>query len=105
MLNIAGIGILAYELEQNVNDLNPELTAKMAKANKDVVVGIKSAHWWAPNYLSVERAVEAGKLADIPVMVDFGYFLPERPYSRMVTEILRPGRHQHTLLPLARAAG
>jgi dihydroorotase len=24
-------------------------------------------------------------------MVDFGYFLPERPYSRMVTEILRSG--------------
>ena len=91
MLNIAGVGILAYDLEQNVHDLNPELTAKMAKQHKDVVVGIKSAHWWAPNYISVERAVEAGKLADIPVMVDFGYFLPERPYSRMVTEILRPG--------------
>jgi predicted amidohydrolase len=58
---------------------------------KDVVVGIKSAHWWAPNYISMERAVEAGKLTDVPVMVDFGYFLPERPYSRMVTEILRPG--------------
>lgn len=91
MINIAGIGILAYELEQNVNDLNPQLTAKMAKANKDVVVGIKSAHWWAPNFISVERAVEAGKLANVPVMVDFGYFLPDRPYSRMVTEILRPG--------------
>jgi dihydroorotase len=91
MLNIAGIGILAYELEQNVNDLNPELTAKMARENKDVVVGIKSAHWWAPNFISVERAVEAGKLANVPVMVDFGYFLPDRPYSRMVTEILRPG--------------
>src|SRR5688500_17925564 len=91
MLNIAGVGILAYELEQNVNDLNPELTAKMAKAHKDVVVGIKSAHWWAPNFISVERAVEAGKLANVPVMVDFGYFLPDRPYSHMVTEILRPG--------------
>jgi dihydroorotase len=91
MLNIAGVGILAYDLEQNVHDLNPELTAKMAQQHKDVVVGIKSAHWWAPNYISVERAVEAGKLANIPVMVDFGYFLPERPYSRMVTEILRPG--------------
>ena len=91
MLNIAGVGILAYELEQNVNDLNPELTAKMAKEHKDVVVGIKSAHWWAPNFISVERAVEAGKLANVPVMVDFGYFLPDRPYSRMVTEILRPG--------------
>jgi dihydroorotase len=91
MINIAGTGILSYELEQNVQDLNPELTAKMATANKDVVVGIKSAHWWAPNFISVERAVAAGKLAGVPVMVDFGYFLPERPYSHMVTEILRPG--------------
>jgi dihydroorotase len=91
MLNIAGIGILAYELEQNVHDLNPEVTAKMAKEHKDVVVGIKSAHWWAPNFISVQKAVEAGKLADIPVMVDFGYFLKERPYQDMVTDILRPG--------------
>ncbi|MGH9721781.1 MAG: amidohydrolase/deacetylase family metallohydrolase [Bryobacteraceae bacterium] len=91
MLNIAGTGILAYELEQNVNDLDPALTAKLAKENAGVVVGIKSAHWWAPNFISVERAVEAGKLANVPVMVDFGYFLPERPYPRMVTGILRPG--------------
>ena len=91
MVNIAGTGILAYELEQNVHDLNPELTAKIAKEHQDVVVGIKSAHWWAPNFVSVEKAVEAGKLAGVPVMVDFGYFLKERPYSHMVTEILRPG--------------
>ena len=91
MINIAGTGILGYELEQNVNDLVPEAAARVAKEHKDVVVGIKSAHWWAPNFLSVERAVEAGKLAGIPVMVDFGYFLKERPYSHMVTEILRPG--------------
>jgi dihydroorotase len=91
MINIAGTGILSYELEQNINDLNPELTAKMAQQHKDVVVGIKSAHWWAANYISVERAVEAGKLANVPVMVDFGYFLKNRPYSHMVTEILRSG--------------
>jgi dihydroorotase len=91
MINIAGTGILAYELEQNVNDLVPEQAARVAKEHKDVVVGIKSAHWWAANFLSVERAVAAGKLANIPVMVDFGYFLKERPYSHMVTEILRPG--------------
>jgi dihydroorotase len=63
----------------------------MATENADVVVGIKSAHWWAPNFLSVQKAVEAGKLAGIPVMVDFGYFLKERPYQTMVTDILRPG--------------
>jgi dihydroorotase len=91
MINIAGTGILSYELEQNINDLSPELTAKMAQQHKDVVVGIKSAHWWAANYISVERAVEAGKLANLPVMVDFGYFLKNRPYSHMVAEILRSG--------------
>ena len=91
MLNIAGVGILAYELEQNVHDLNPEVTAKLAREHKDVVVGIKSAHWWAPNFISVQKAVEAGKLADVPVMVDFGYFLKERPYQTMVTDVLRPG--------------
>ncbi|HYZ84363.1 MAG TPA: amidohydrolase family protein, partial [Bryobacteraceae bacterium] len=27
----------------------------------------------------------------VPVMVDFGYFLPERPFWQLVTEKLRPG--------------
>jgi dihydroorotase len=35
--------------------------------------------------------VEAGKLANLPVMVDFGYFRPERPYWQLVTQHLRPG--------------
>lgn len=91
MINIVGAGILSYEMEQNVHDLDPEKAAAMAMKNKDVVVGFKSAHWWAANFLSVERAVQAGKIANMPVMVDFGYFLKERPYSHMVTEILRPG--------------
>lgn len=91
MLNITGMGIPNYEVEQNPEDLDPVTTAQMAKKHKDVVVGIKSAHWHAPNYLSVERAVEAGNLAGIPVMVDFGYFLKERPYQTLVTDKLRPG--------------
>jgi len=92
MLNIAGIGMyLGDEGEQNPADMDPQKTADMAKKHSDVVVGIKSAHWRAPNFISVEKAVEAGKLAAIPVMVDFGYFLPERPYQQLVLEKLRPG--------------
>ncbi len=91
MLNIAGIGMLVDELEQNPADMDPQKTAEVAKKNADVVVGIKSAHWRQPNFISVEKAVEAGKLADIPVMVDFGYFLPERPYQQLVLDKLRPG--------------
>src|SRR2546425_507837 len=39
----------------------------------------------------VERGVEAGTLANIPVMVDFGEFRPERPFQELVLKKLRPG--------------
>jgi dihydroorotase len=35
--------------------------------------------------------VEAGTIANIPVMVDFGTFRPERPYEELVSSKLRPG--------------
>ena len=37
------------------------------------------------------RAVEAGTLAALPVMVDFGARKPERPLAELVTRKLRPG--------------
>ena len=91
MLNIVGLGLITDDIEQNVHDMDPKATAEMARKHKDVVVGIKSAHYQGREWVSVERAVEAGTLANIPVMVDFGYFLPERPYYQLVTEKLRPG--------------
>lgn len=91
MLNIVGTGMINNEIEQNPADMEPEKTAEMAKKHADVIVGIKSAHWRAANFISVEKAVEAGELADLPVMVDFGFFLPERPYQTMVLDKLRPG--------------
>jgi dihydroorotase len=91
MLNIVGLGMPTDIPEQNIHDMEPKVTAEMAKKHKDVVVGIKSAHYQGPEWVSVERAVEAGTLANIPVMVDFGYFLPERPFYELVTKKLRPG--------------
>lgn len=91
MLNIVGMGMVNYDVEQNPADMDPGKTAEMAKAHADVVVGIKSAHWRQPDFMSVERAVEAGELAGVPVMVDFGFFLAERPYQTMVLDKLRPG--------------
>jgi dihydroorotase len=69
----------------------PEEIAAVAKKHKDVVVGVKTAHYKAPDWKSVDRAIEAGRLAGLPVMVDFGYFRPERPFYKLVTERLRPG--------------
>jgi dihydroorotase len=91
MLNIVGLGMTTDVPEQNVHDMDPKATAAMALKHRDVVVGIKSAHYQGPEWVSVDRAVEAGRIAKIPVMVDFGYFREERPYYQLVTERLRPG--------------
>ena len=61
------------------------------RRHRDVIVGIKTAHYKGPEWTPVERAVEAGTLADMPVMVDFGTNHPERPLADLVTKKLRPG--------------
>lgn len=91
MLNIVGLGMVSDPIEQNVHDMDAKATADMATRHRDVVVGIKSAHYMGPEWISVDRALEAGTLAKIPIMVDFGYFRVERPYYKLVTERLRPG--------------
>ena len=89
LINIAGFGMITDITEQA--DFNPEEVARLAKKHSDVVVGVKSAHYRKPDWLSVESAVEAGNAASIPVMVDFGYFARERPFYELVLEKLRPG--------------
>jgi dihydroorotase len=91
MLNIVGLGMMTDAPEQNVHDMDAKATAEMALKHRDVVVGIKSAHYQGPEWVSVDRAIEAGTMAKIPIMVDFGYFRVERPYYKLVTERLRPG--------------
>jgi len=91
MLNIVGGGMGGGDIEQNVDDMEPGPTAQMAKKYPDIIVGIKTAHFSGPEWVAVDRAVEAGKLAKIPVMVDFGDFRPERPFEDLVLKHLRPG--------------
>jgi dihydroorotase len=89
LVNIAGFGMVSDLIEQG--DFDPDAIARLAKNHKDVIVGIKSAHYQKPDWKSVDQAVEAGTKANLPVMVDFGYFLPERPYYELVTKHLRRG--------------
>ncbi len=63
----------------------------MARQHPGLIIGIKTAHYTGPEWTPVEHAVEAGTLANIPVMVDFGSNKTERPLSELVTKKLRPG--------------
>jgi dihydroorotase len=91
LLNIVGHGMRGGRFEQAVADMEPKPAALMALRFKGLVVGIKTAHYEGADWGPVERAVEAGTLASVPVMVDFGTDQPERPLAELLTKKLRPG--------------
>ena len=90
-LNIVGSGMKGNPIEQDQADMNAKLTAMKAKQYPGLIVGVKLAHYTGPEWLPVDRLVEAGKLADIPVMVDFGGHEPELSMETLLLEKFRPG--------------
>ena len=90
LLNIAGAGMGTGQ-EDDPAELDAEAAAKMAKANADVIVGFKSAHYAGPGWESIEGAVKAGELTGLPVMVDFGRINGVRNINALFLDKLRPG--------------
>ena len=101
-VNISSEGM--GEPEQNIRTFDTDGAASAAKEHAEVVVGIKTAHYWTslpfdemhPAWESVEKSVEAGTKCDMPVMVDFWPRPPVRSYPELILEKLRPGDiHTH----------
>ncbi|MBL7871403.1 MAG: amidohydrolase/deacetylase family metallohydrolase [Cyclobacteriaceae bacterium] len=91
LLNIVGTGMSSRFEEQDVSDMNPVQTAHMIKKLfPETIVGIKAAHYWG-DFTQVDRAVEAGNLANVPVMVDFGEHSPPLSIEDLFFKHLRPG--------------
>jgi dihydroorotase len=90
-LNIVGEGMRGGAYEQNPNDMDAKMAAYVAKQYKDYIVGFKVAHFIGPEWLPVDRAVEAGNLANIPVIVDFGGDDPPKSIDELFMKHLRPG--------------
>src|SRR4030095_2124102 len=100
-LNIVGNGMRGEKYENELADMEAQPAADMVQRHRDVIVGIKTAHYRGPEWTPVERAVEAGTLADVPVMVDFGTNHPERPLAELVTKKMGPGAvytHMYSVL-------
>ena len=90
-LNIVSLGMKGGAVEQNLGDMDPKLTAIVARQNKDVIVGIKLAHYSGHEWDPLERTIEAGEQAKMPVMIDFGGSDPELSIETLLLEKLRPG--------------
>jgi dihydroorotase len=90
-INIVGNGMGGGEIEQNTEDMDPRSAAEMAKKHPEIIVGFKTAHYAKPDWTAVDRALEAGRLANLPIMVDYGQVLPERPHEEFYLKKMRPG--------------
>lgn len=93
-LNISSAGMIGSEYSEYQQDMkyyDPVLAAKAANDYKDYIVGIKVAHFHKPDFIAVDKALEAGKLANIPVMIDFGGSKPRLSLEDLFLKRLRPG--------------
>lgn len=90
-LNIVGSGMRGGAWEQNANDMDSKLTAMVAKQFPQYIVGIKLAHYQSSEWTPTDRAVEAGRQAGIPVMIDFGAANPILSWDTLLLKKLRPG--------------
>lgn len=101
-LDIAAKGMHDTASEQSTADINPRVAAALALEYPDVIVGIKSAHYWArhedaehPAWASIDGALQAAEACGRIVMVDSIPIVPERRYPDILAR-LRPGDvHTH----------
>jgi dihydroorotase len=101
-LNIVANGMNGG-LEQTVDQMDPQLCAQTISKFSDFIVGVKTAHYWTekpwdaahPPWAAVDRAIECGTLAKVPVMFDF-WPRPDRTYADLILKKMRPGDiHTH----------
>jgi len=101
-LNIVANG-MSGGLEQSLDQMDSKLCAATIKKYPDLIVGVKTAHYWTKEpwdaehvpWAAVDRAIECGTLANVPVMFDF-WPRPERTYEDLILKKMRPGDiHTH----------
>ncbi len=104
-LDIAAKGMAYTDSEQSVQDINPKIAAAVAETFGDVIVGIKSAHYWArhedsehPAFASIDGAREAASLSGKIVMVDSIPIVPERTYPAILHRLSPGDVHTHVFV-------
>ena len=69
LLNIVGSGMI-MDGEQNVSDMDSDATAQKIKERKDMLVGVKVAHFEANSWEAVKRGKKAAEDSGTFMMVD-----------------------------------
>lgn len=90
-INIVGNGMQGGAFEQDLSDMDANLTVEMINSFPDLIVGIKLAHFNGYNWKPVDEVTKAGRLSERPVMIDFGGSKPEMNLDSLLNYKLRKG--------------
>jgi len=90
-INIVGNGMQGGAFEQDLSDMDANLTVEMINKFPDLIVGIKLAHFNGFNWEPVDEVTKAGRLSERPVMIDFGGSKPEMNLDSLLNYKLRKG--------------
>jgi dihydroorotase len=80
-LNIAGSGMIGSPGQEDINDMNAQMTALTIQKYPDIIVGVKIGHYDGKDWAPFDRALEAGNLAGVPLFVEChlpGYSLEDQ---------------------------
>jgi dihydroorotase len=106
-INIVGEGMRGGVFEQNIKDMDAHKAADLARSDPKDIVGFKLAHYDGHDWAPTDSAVAAGKLVNLPVMVDFGLSDPPLSLEELLMKHLRPGdiyTHCYAYWPKTREA-
>lgn len=101
-LNIVANGMNGG-LEQSVDQMDVKLCENTINKYPDIIVGVKTAHYWTREpwdgehtpWAAVDRAIACAAATNRPVMYDF-WPRPDRTYADLILKKARPGDiHTH----------
>jgi dihydroorotase len=90
-ISIVGNSMTGTVNAQDISDMNPVATAFVMNEYPDIIVGIKAHHYRGHDFIPVDRAIEAGKMTNKPIIVDFGSAAPKLSIEDLFMKHFRPG--------------
>ena len=87
-INIAGVGMIGNPEQEDVHDMNAQMTALTIQKYPEIIVGVKIGHYEGSDWSPFDRALEAGNIAKVPLFVEC--HLPQYSLADQLNK-MRPG--------------
>lgn len=93
-LNIAGSGMSGFPTEEDIGDMDARMTSLVIRQYPDIIVGVKIGHYRGSDWAPFDRALEAGRLAGVPLLVEC--HLPEYPLEEILIRLRSGDIYTHS---------